>query len=117
MTGERILIVAPSWVGDSILSEPLLALLRDPLEDPVVDVLVAPWCAPVYARMRGVRRIIESPFAHGKLDIGGRRRLALTLRNERYTHAFVLPNSWKSALVPFFARIPKRPAPRGRRSE
>jgi len=108
MAGERILIVAPSWVGDSILSEPLVALLRDPYEDPIVDVLVAPWCAPVYARMRGIRRIVESPFAHGKLDLPARRRLARELRNEGYSHAFVLPNSWKSALVPFLARIPKR---------
>ena len=105
---ERILIVAPSWVGDAILSEPLVALLRDPFEDPIVDVLAPPWCAPVYARMRGVRRIVETPFAHGKLDIAGRKRLAADLRGEGYTHAFVLPNSWKSALVPYFARIPKR---------
>lgn len=108
MAGERILIVAPSWVGDAILSEPLVALLRDPYEDPIVDVLVAPWCAPVYARMRGIRRIVMSPFAHGKLDIAARKSLAGELKSEGYTHAFVLPNSWKSALVPFLARIPKR---------
>ena len=108
MAGERILIVAPNWVGDSILSEPLVALLRDPSENPVVDILAPPWCAPVYARMRGIRRIIESPFGHGKLDIPGRRRLAHELRQEHYTHSFILPNSWKSALVPFLARIPKR---------
>jgi heptosyltransferase-2 len=105
---ERILIVAPSWVGDAILSEPLVALLRDPFEDPIVDVLAPPWCAPVYARMRGIRHIVETPFSHGKLDIASRRRLAGELRGEGYTHAFVLPNSWKSALVPYFARIPKR---------
>jgi heptosyltransferase-2 len=105
---ERILIVGPSWVGDAILSEPLVALLRDPFEDPIVDVLVPPWCAPVYARIRGIRRIVETPFSHGKLDIGARKELALTLRGEGYTHAFVLPNSWKSALVPYLARIPKR---------
>jgi heptosyltransferase-2 len=108
MAGERILIVAPSWIGDAILSEPLVALLRDPFEDPIVDVLVAPWCAPVYARMRGIRRIVESPFAHGRLDLAGRKALARELRDVGYTHAFVLPNSWKSALVPFLARIPKR---------
>jgi heptosyltransferase-2 len=108
MPAERILIVAPGWVGDAILSEPLVALLRDPYEDPIVDVLVPPWCAPVYARMRGIRRIIESPFAHGKLDLAERRRLAHDLRGEGYTHSFVLPNSWKSALVPYFARIPRR---------
>ena len=110
---ERILIVAPSWVGDAILSEPLVALLREPYEDPIVDVLVNAWCAPVYARMRGIRRIIENPLGHGRLDLAGRRRLARTLRDEGYTHAFVLPNSWKSALAPWLARIPKRVGYRG----
>jgi heptosyltransferase-2 len=105
---ERILIVSPSWVGDAILSEPLVALLRDPVQDPIVDVLAPPWCAPVYQRMRGIRRIIENPTGHGKFDLKGRRALAKTLRAEGYSHAFILPNSWKSALVPWFARIPKR---------
>jgi heptosyltransferase-2 len=44
---ERILVVAPSWVGDAILSEPLLALLREPKQEPIVDLLAPPWCAPV----------------------------------------------------------------------
>src|SRR4051794_34156113 len=105
---ERILIAPPSGGGDAILWEPVIALLREPSENPIVDVLAPPWCAPVYARMRGIRRIIESPFPHGGLDIAGRRRLARELRNEHYTHSFILPNSWKSALVPFLARIPKR---------
>ena len=108
MAGERILIVAPSWIGDAILSEPLVALLRDPYVDPIVDVLVPPWCAPVYARMRGIRRIFENPIGHGEFDLPGRRRLARSLKQERYTRALVLPNSWKSALIPYLARIPKR---------
>jgi heptosyltransferase-2 len=105
---ERILVVAPSWVGDAILSEPLIALLREPYEAPIVDVLAPAWCGPVYARMRGVRRIVDNPFAHGELALAGRKRLAAELRAEGYTRAFVLPNSWKSALVPFLARIPRR---------
>ncbi len=105
---ERILIVAPSWVGDAILSEPLIALLREPFEPAVVDVLAPVWCAPVYARMRGVRNIIESPFDHRQLRLGTRRTLARTLRDQSYTRAIVLPNSFKSALIPWFARIPRR---------
>src|SRR3982751_909461 len=105
---ERMLVVAPSWVGDAILSEPLLSLLREPYEEPIVDVLAPPWCGPVYARMRGIRRIVENPFAHGELALAGRKRLAAELRAENYTRALVLPNSWKSALVPFLARIPRR---------
>ena len=105
---ERTLIVAPSWVGDAILSEPVIALLRDPYTDPVVDVLAPRWCAPVYARMRGVGRVIENPFDHGRFDLAGRRRLARQLRETGYTRALVLPNSWKSALIPWLARIPQR---------
>ena len=108
MTAERILVVAPSWVGDAILAEPLIALLREPYEDPIVDVLAPPWCAPVFGRMRGVRRLVETPFAHGHLGLRARRQLARELLPLQYTRAIVLPNSWKSALVPFLARIPRR---------
>lgn len=105
---ERILIVAPSWVGDAILSEPLVALLRDPFEGPVVDVLAPAWCAPVYARMRGIGRIVEAGTVHGRFDWRTRRALARELRANGYTRAIVLPNSWKSALVPWLAGIPRR---------
>jgi heptosyltransferase-2 len=110
---ERILIVAPAWVGDAILSEPLVALVRDPYEAPIVDVLAPAWCAPVYARMRGVGRVIETTIAHGRLDWGTRRALARELAGLGYTRAIVLPNSWKSALVPWLARIPRRTGYRG----
>ena len=105
---ERILIVAPSWVGDAILSEPLVAVLREPFEEPIVDVLAPPWCAPVYARMRGIGRVIESPFRHRELGLPRRRALAQELRSYGYALAFVLPNSFKSALIPWLARIPRR---------
>ena len=105
---DRTLIVAPSWVGDAILSEPLIAMLREPYEDPNVDVLAPPWCSPVFRRVRGVRRIVDIPIQHGKLDLRTRRRIAADLRNERYARAFVLPLSWKSALIPYFAKIPRR---------
>jgi heptosyltransferase-2 len=105
---ERILIVAPSWVGDAILSEPLVAVLREPFAEPFVDVLAPPWCAPVYARMRGIGRIIENPLGHGELGLGRRRALAREIRARGYTRVFILPNSFKSALIPWLAGIPRR---------
>src|SRR6185437_8672487 len=105
---EAILIVAPSWIGDAILSEPLLAILREPLQEPMVDVLAPPWCAPVYQRMRGVRNIIENPIGHRELRLRERRVLAERLRGNGYARALVLQNSFKSALIPWLARIPRR---------
>ena len=104
----RILVVAPSWVGDAILSEPLAARLRATRGDASIDVLAPAWCAPVYARMQGVGRIFDSALRHGRVDWAQRRALARTLSAQRYTQAVILPNSWKSALVPWLARIPQR---------
>jgi heptosyltransferase-2 len=47
------------------------------------------------------------------LGLGERRRLGHTLRVNSYDRAYVLPNSFKSALVPFFAKVPKRIGWRG----
>ena len=107
MTG-RILVIAPSWVGDAILSEPLIAQLRAPQGDPIVDVLAPAWCAPLYARMQGVGRVVASTIGHGRVDWRQRRALARELAARGYVRALVLPNSWKSALVPWLARIPLR---------
>jgi heptosyltransferase-2 len=63
--------------------------------------------------MRGIRRVIESPLAHGRLDLAARRKLATDLAATGYSRAIVLPNSWKAALVPWLARIPRRTGYRG----
>jgi heptosyltransferase-2 len=102
-----VLIVAPSWVGDAILSEPLIARLATAGGAAAVDVLAPAWCAPVYARMRGIRRIFDSMLRHGELGWARRRTLARTL-SARLRAAIILPNSWKSALVPWLAGIPSR---------
>ena len=87
---ERILIVAPSWVGDAILSEPLIALLREPLGDAERSTC---WRRPGAARsMRGCAacaRVIDNPIGHGKLDLAARARAlgARELRPRRATRA------------------------------
>lgn len=102
----KILVVAPSWIGDTILAQPLLMRLRK--RGDTIDVLAPPWSAPLLQRMPEVNRIIESPFRHGDFAFAARRALGRELSTTRYEEAIVMPNSWKSALVPFFAGIPKR---------
>jgi heptosyltransferase-2 len=104
----KILVVAPSWIGDTIIAQPLLARLHEKHAGLSLDVLAAAWSAPLLARMAEVRRIVDSPFRHGEFNLAGRWQLAAQLKKEDYDEAVVLPNSWKSALIPFLARIPKR---------
>ena len=104
----KILIVAPSWIGDALLAQPLFARLKQKHPDALVDALAPLWTAPVLRRMPEVAEIIDAPFAHGELALAARWRLGRTLRERAYEEAFVLPNTFKSALVPFFAGIPVR---------
>lgn len=104
----RILVVAPSWVGDALMSQPLLTLLKQRDPQLQIDVLGPPWALPIFRRMPEVAGTIESPFAHGELALSRRRRLGRELRARGYQRAFVLPNSYKSALVPWFAGVPER---------
>ncbi len=109
----RTLIVAPNWIGDAVMTQPLLALLHAQQAGGPIHALCPPHIAPVYRAMPEVDAVIESPNVHGRLDLSGRWRLARSLRADRYDRAVVLPNSAKSALVPWFAGIPLRVGYRG----
>jgi heptosyltransferase-2 len=90
------------------MMQPLLMRLQERHPGAAIDVLAASWSAPLLARMPQVRRVVASPFVHGRLDLAERRTLGRQLAAEGYHQAIVLPNSWKSALPTFFAGIPRR---------
>ncbi|MCL2020576.1 MAG: lipopolysaccharide heptosyltransferase II [Betaproteobacteria bacterium] len=103
---ERALIVAPAWVGDTIMAEPLLARLQEASPGMEIDALSPAWVAPVFTRMPEVGHVHLSPFKHGEMALS--RRFSLARRLQGYSRAYVLPNSFKAALIPFFAGIPRR---------
>jgi heptosyltransferase-2 len=109
----KILVVGPSWIGDTILAQPLFKLLHERHRELKLDVLAPAWTFPVVERMPEVRQAIPSPFAHGELRFSERRKLGRALRTEGYDQAIVLPNTLKSSFVPWFARIPRRTGYRG----
>ena len=105
MSSLNALVIAPQWIGDAVMTEPLLRRLAARGERLTVGAL--PWVAPVYRAMPQVAEVIEFPFAHGGLQLKARRALARALAG-RFDVAYVCPNSLKSALLPFLASIPKR---------
>jgi heptosyltransferase-2 len=103
---SRTLVVAPNWIGDALMAQPLLSRLKD--AGAKIEVLAPEWVAAVLRRMPEVDHVIAMPYRHGALQLGERWRLSRAIAARGYDRAIVLPNSWKSALVPFLAGIPQR---------
>ncbi len=106
--GVRALIVAPAWIGDAVMAQVLFMRLHEYNPGLRLDALAPRWVAPVLQRMPEIDQIIDNPFAHGELSLASRYRLARRLAQGGYQRAYVLPNSLKSALIPFLAGIPER---------
>jgi heptosyltransferase-2 len=104
----KILIVSPNWIGDALLAQPLFARLRKKAPGAIIDALAPAWTVPVLKRMPEIGEVIAAPFGHGELKLPARWRLGRSLRARAYDEAVVLPNTLKSALIPFFAGIPLR---------
>jgi heptosyltransferase-2 len=105
---HRILIVAPNWIGDAVMSQPLLAAIKASHPNAAIDVLATPWVAPVYRACSEVAELIEADLRHGQLQWGLRHALAAQIKQRNYASCYVLPNSFKSALIPWLATIPIR---------
>jgi heptosyltransferase II len=108
----KSLIIAPQWIGDAVMTEPLLRALSARGER--LTVMAVPWVAPVYRAMghiEGLEATVDVPFQHGGLQWHARRDLAARIQSGewgRFDRAYVLPNSLKSAFLPWLAGIPKR---------
>ena len=103
-TTQNFLIVGPAWVGDMVLAQSLFKLLKQRHPGARLDVLAPAWTLPLLARMPEVDEAIALDVGHGELGLGSRLRLGRELRARRYDRAIVLPNSFKSAIVPCAAR-------------
>jgi heptosyltransferase II len=105
---KKILIVGPAWVGDMVMAQSLFKVLK--AQDPatIIDVLASDGMLPLLARMPEVHQAHSMPIGHGKLALRQRYRIAQSLKPYAYTQAIVLANSWKSALIPWWANIPLR---------
>jgi heptosyltransferase-2 len=110
---RRYLIVGPSWIGDMVMAQSLFITLKQQFPDCLIDVLAPEWSLPILKRMPEINEGLSADVGHGEFSFFKRRKLGLSLRPKQYTHAIIIPRSWKSALIPFFAAIPARTGYRG----
>lgn len=110
---HSILIIAPNWIGDAVMTQPLLANLKAQYPESKIDVLASTWVAPIYRACSEIHEVIEAKFEHKQLQWSLRKQLAKKLSIKKYQACFVLPNSLKSAIIPWLANIPFRVGYRG----
>lgn len=104
----RFLVVAPSWVGDMVMAQSLFIRLKQQHPDCQIDVIAPPGTLALLSYMPEVTLAFEMPVKRGKLGLLTRIKLGQDLQKHHYDQAILLPNTWKSALTPFFANIPLR---------
>ena len=105
---DKILVLGPAWVGDMVLAQSLFKILKANQPDCVIDVAAPAWTLPLLERMPEVSNKIALPFKHGELAFWQRIQFGKSLKNAGYSQAIILTNSFKSALLPWAAGIPKR---------
>ncbi len=108
MSGEKILIVGPAWVGDMIMAGSLFRLLKERDPEAKLTVVAPPATAGLLAFMPDVAVCERLAVTSGQAGLAARWQLGRTLARQRFDRAIVLPRSWKAALVPFFAGARRR---------
>ena len=105
MSKYKFLIISPSWVGDMIMAQSLFKNLKEQYPNCIIHVLAPKSSLALTTFMPEVSKAILGDFKHNKFNFFKRIKLGKCLRKNNYTHAIVLPNSWKSSIVPFAAGI------------
>jgi lipopolysaccharide heptosyltransferase II len=95
---ERLLVRAPNWVGDVVLSLPALRDLRKAFPSARLEVLARAWVAGIYQAASGVDSVLESRGA--RADVAAIRG--------RFDLAVLLPNSFAAAFAAWRAGVPER---------
>ena len=107
MPNKKILIIAPAWIGDLIVSASFIKALNNN-QNNSIDILVNSNLSNIANVIPGIRKVISSETEHGRLSLIYRIKKGLSLRSEQYDECYILTNSYKSAIIPLIAGIKKR---------
>jgi heptosyltransferase II len=103
-----VLIVPYMWIGDFVRCHTVVRLLRQHEPSLAIDIVTTSMVAPLLDYMPGVRKGVVVDLPRKRLALRQHRALAERLRAECYRQALVMPRTWKSALAPYLAGIPRR---------
>lgn len=106
MRRSPVLVIQTAFLGDVVLTTPLLARLAAWFGP--VDVVTTPAAADLIESHPAVRRAIRYDKRGADRGFGGFRRLADRLADTRYPRAYLPHRSWRSAALAFSAHIPER---------
>jgi len=101
---RRILIVAPNWIGDTVLALPAIGLLRKAYPDSEISLVGPPHIADLFQKSPYVNRVLGCKYNTLKSLL----LTASILRRKDFDMAILLPNSMRSALLAYLAGIPLR---------
>ncbi|MBU4200889.1 MAG: lipopolysaccharide heptosyltransferase II [Verrucomicrobia bacterium] len=100
---DAVLIAGVNWLGDSIMSMPAIQAFRQAHPQTKLVMLVKPKLAALWTLQGAIDETWSLPDS-----LNGMIRTARRAAARRFRAAYILPHSFRSALVPFLARIPKR---------
>ena len=106
---DRPLLIVPyQWIGDFVRCHSVIKLLKSLDPDRPIDILASSNAAPLANYMPGLRKAIVFDIPRRQLALQKNLQLAARLRPEKYGQVLVMPGTFKAALAPFLAKIPKR---------
>jgi heptosyltransferase-2 len=108
VTIERIVIVAPNWLGDAVMALPAVADVRRHFAGAHLAVAARAAVAPLFAMVDGIDSQVMLPGGGGMRALAGWTADARALAGGSYDAALLLPNSFATALVVRRAGIPER---------
>jgi heptosyltransferase-2 len=108
MSKMRTLVISPNWIGDAVMAQPLLRMLKQQHPERPIDVLAPPQVVPVWRRIQEADDILVTPVPPPRAATGRAPQVRAPAARRGYSDAYVLPNTLKYALIPWLARIPRR---------
>lgn len=103
MNDKNILVSSVNWLGDTIMCMPAVQALRAQYPKAKITIMAKPSLIPLWQLHQVPNNILAiNPKIQGAFST------AASVRKKHFTNAFIFPNSFRSALIPFLGRVPNR---------